>query len=250
MRLKLALLISLLLHSLLLYAFFSFVPSYSPENETLVRVSLRSVSFKKERKTHRVKRVKKKAKKRRRIIKKKPKRVVKRVEKKVVKKTEKPKAEKNPKPEPEHVVEERPPEPRQEKHEESRTVARKSEESVPEEAVEEVPPFGMDEGEEEEEEETETNYLEENLQVIREVVQRYMSYPPIARRMGWEGTVVISFVLTPEGSIENERVEKSSGYELLDRNALRVVRLASGEFPRPQRSVRVVLPIVYRLEQD
>ena len=247
MRLKLALLISLLLHSLLLYAFFSFVPPYSPGNETLVRVSLKSVSFKKERKTHRVKRVKKKAKKRRRIIKKKPKRVVKRVKKKVVKKTEEPKTEETPKPEPEHVVEERPPESRQEKHEE-RTVARESEESVPEETVEEVPPFGMDEGEEEEE--TETNYLEENLQVIREVVQRYMSYPPIARRMGWEGTVVISFVLTPEGSIENERVEKSSGYELLDRNALRVVRLASGEFPRPQRDVRVVLPIVYRLEQD
>ncbi len=76
----------------------------------------------------------------------------------------------------------------------------------------------------------------------------YLTYPPIARRMGWEGTVVVSFVLTPEGKVEESKVEKSSGFELLDRNALKVVMLASKDFPKPKRRVVVEVPIVYRLE--
>ena len=113
-------------------------------------------------------------------------------------------------------------------------------------------PVGMDEEEDEEEFDEVTGYqeeyIEENLSLIREVVASFLRYPPVARRMGWEGTVVVSFYITPEGVVKEEKIEKSSGYELLDRNALRVIRLASREFPKPEREVVVVLPIVYKLE--
>ncbi len=91
-------------------------------------------------------------------------------------------------------------------------------------------------------------YRQENLYKIREAIMSYLTYPPVARRMGWEGTVVVSFVLTPEGRVEESKVERSSGFKLLDRNALKVVMLASKDFPRPKRRVVVEVPIVYRLE--
>jgi len=59
---------------------------------------------------------------------------------------------------------------------------------------------------------------------------------------------VVSFVLTPEGRVEESKVKRSSGFKLLDRNALKVVLLASKDFPRPKRRVVVEVPIVYRLE--
>ncbi|NPA41163.1 MAG: TonB family protein [Aquificae bacterium] len=114
-------------------------------------------------------------------------------------------------------------------------------------------PVGI--GEEEEEEEFEESYenyeeefAQENLKKIRDIVQRYISYPPIARRMGWEGTVVVKFKLTPEGAVQDSEVEESSGYEILDKNALQVISRASSEFPKPRQTVVVVVPIKYKLE--
>ncbi|HHJ64574.1 MAG TPA: energy transducer TonB [Aquifex aeolicus] len=100
----------------------------------------------------------------------------------------------------------------------------------------------------EEEPSYQEEYEREYLERIREVVRGYLSYPLIARRMGWEGTVVVCFTLYPDGAIGNLRVEKSSGFDLLDRNALRAVSSAALHFPRPREPVTVVLPITYRLE--
>lgn len=107
-------------------------------------------------------------------------------------------------------------------------------------------PVGL--GNKEDEEEYKEEFLKENLSVISELIRSYLTYPVVARRMGWEGRVVVSFRLLPDGRIEDIRIEESSGYEVLDRNTLRVVRLASGEFPKPDRPVEIRLPVVYRLE--
>jgi len=110
-------------------------------------------------------------------------------------------------------------------------------------------PVGIGDEDVEEEESYEEEYEEENLNRIREIVQSYLSYPIIARRMGWEGTVVVRFVLTSEGKVRKVDVEKSSGFEILDRNALEVIKLASKDFPKPSKDVVVVIPVVYRLEE-
>jgi protein TonB len=49
-------------------------------------------------------------------------------------------------------------------------------------------------------------------------------YPLIARRKGWEGTVVIELLVSDSGWVEEVRVEKSSGHALLDDAALGAVR--------------------------
>ena len=54
-----------------------------------------------------------------------------------------------------------------------------------------------------------------------------MNYPEQARRRNLEGSLVLSVDVLPDGSIEHVRVLRSSGYDLLDEAAVRIVRLAA-----------------------
>ena len=49
-------------------------------------------------------------------------------------------------------------------------------------------------------------------------------YPQIARRKGWEGTVVIDIRVSSGGWVQEARIDKSSGYTVLDDAALGAVR--------------------------
>jgi len=91
-------------------------------------------------------------------------------------------------------------------------------------------------------------YLLEKLSIISKMVQNNISYPYIARKMGWEGKAVVSFVLTKEGKINFLSIEKSSGYEILDKNAMETIKKTSKYFPLPPVDVKIKLPISYKLE--
>lgn len=54
-----------------------------------------------------------------------------------------------------------------------------------------------------------------------------MNYPEQARRRNLEGSLVLSVDILADGSIERIQVLRSSGYELLDEAAVRIVRLAA-----------------------
>jgi protein TonB len=81
---------------------------------------------------------------------------------------------------------------------------------------------------------------------IRDRIQRGIAYPAMARTMGWEGKVVVAFLILPDGSVRNIRVVQRSGHEILDRVAVEAVRNAS-PFPRPPAEAEVITPVVYRL---
>lgn len=81
---------------------------------------------------------------------------------------------------------------------------------------------------------------------IRDAIQRAIVYPPTARRMGWEGKVVVSFQLLSDGSVRDVRVMQGSGHAALDRGATEAVRTAS-PFPRSPTGAEVITPVVYRL---
>ncbi len=98
------------------------------------------------------------------------------------------------------------------------------------------------------EEEQKQLYLKEKLSVISQIIQKNISYPPIARRMGWEGRVVLSIRLCTDGTVKDIKVLESSGYEVLDRNAVDTVRRVAGLFPKPPVEVVVKVPVNYKLE--
>ncbi len=81
---------------------------------------------------------------------------------------------------------------------------------------------------------------------IRDTIQHGIAYPPTARRMGWEGKVVVAFQLLSDGSVRDVRVVQGSGHAALDRGAIDAVRNAS-PFPRSPVEAEVITPVVYRL---
>ncbi len=63
---------------------------------------------------------------------------------------------------------------------------------------------------------------------VRSAVIGRRRYPRAARRLGLEGTAVVSLLLWPDGRLAGApRLQRSSGYEALDREALRMVRAAA-----------------------
>ena len=52
-------------------------------------------------------------------------------------------------------------------------------------------------------------------------------YPYLARRNGWEGKVLIRVVLGGDGRLLHAEIQESSGHEVLDQDALQVLRAAA-----------------------
>jgi protein TonB len=89
---------------------------------------------------------------------------------------------------------------------------------------------------------------EAQFSIISKLVREHLEYPYLARRMGWEGEVLLFFRLTPTGEVEELKVLKSSGFEVLDKSAVNAVKRASKHFPRPKQIVLIKLPIQFKLE--
>ncbi|MDP2278545.1 MAG: energy transducer TonB, partial [Nitrospirota bacterium] len=89
-------------------------------------------------------------------------------------------------------------------------------------------------------------YLKEHFVYIRDMIMKNISYPHMARKMGWEGRVVISFVVEESGRVEDIRVIESSGIGLLDKNAVQTIIKAS-PFPKPPVKAALIIPVVYKL---
>ena len=54
-----------------------------------------------------------------------------------------------------------------------------------------------------------------------------MNYPEQARRQGLDGSLVLSVDVLPDGAIERVQVLRSSGHDMLDEAAVRIVRLSA-----------------------
>ncbi len=89
-------------------------------------------------------------------------------------------------------------------------------------------------------------YLNEHFIYIRDRIGRNIIYPGIARRRGWEGTVLVSFLVCKDGTVQGISIVESSGHQLLDRNAVATIR-KSAPFPKPPVSARIVIPLTYKL---
>ena len=81
---------------------------------------------------------------------------------------------------------------------------------------------------------------------IRDAIQHAITYPPTARRMGWEGKVVVAFRLLSDGSVRDVRIVRGSGHAALDRGAIDAVRNAS-PFPRSPGEAEIITPVHFHL---
>lgn len=81
---------------------------------------------------------------------------------------------------------------------------------------------------------------------IREIIMKNITYPERARRMGWEGKVILSFVISETGSVNDVRILKSSGYPVLD-EAAKEALFKINQFQKKQERLLVQLPVEFRL---
>ena len=88
---------------------------------------------------------------------------------------------------------------------------------------------------------------------ISDVLARYKEYPRIAQMRGWEGSVTMRLRVAPSGRLVDAELYASSGYEVLDRQAIAMATRAA-QLPVPPQGlavgeVAVLVPVVFRLER-
>lgn len=89
---------------------------------------------------------------------------------------------------------------------------------------------------------------DEDFSKVIAAVKKHKSYPNNARRMKHQGVVEVRFLLKTDGSIDELKVTKSSGFESLDNGALENVKKASSEFPKPKEARYLRFPIAFTLK--
>lgn len=94
----------------------------------------------------------------------------------------------------------------------------------------------------------EEEYLDNHLSAIRDVLIKYRKYPNQALRLKQEGSASISFRLKSNGEVEDITVQSSSGYDILDSDALNLIAKTAHNFPRPPKSIRITVPLRYSLK--
>jgi protein TonB len=90
-------------------------------------------------------------------------------------------------------------------------------------------------------------YLAEHFAYIRDIIEKNLTYPPLAERNGWTGTVIVFFNVQKDGRVKDIRIIKSSGYTILDENVIETIRKVQ-PFPKPPTSIDVKIPLSFGLE--
>ena len=87
------------------------------------------------------------------------------------------------------------------------------------------------------------------VKAIQRRIAATISFPYEARAQGWEGTVVLSLTLLSDGTLNNVVIRKSSGYSILDTDAVTTTQSVAPFAPFPpeihMEELVVTIPIVY-----
>jgi len=91
------------------------------------------------------------------------------------------------------------------------------------------------------------------LSQIRHNLSQYFYYPQHARRKGMQGTVLLSFEISGQGTVHDIRVVKSSGYAILDLAAQdamqRLDKLSWYAALMHGKDMDLELPVIFRLTE-
>ncbi|MGD9850596.1 MAG: TonB family protein [Nitrospirales bacterium] len=88
-------------------------------------------------------------------------------------------------------------------------------------------------------------------QTIWSQIEKYKRYPTKARQKEWEGQVVLEAVIRQDGTILNLRVSETSGYEILDQDAVSLLWKLSPltlEHALGRTQITILVPLTYQLD--
>lgn len=95
------------------------------------------------------------------------------------------------------------------------------------------------------------NALDSYSSQLGRAIAKHKSYPKLAQRRGWQGSVLLDIKVDSNGNVLSARVSKSSGHDSLDKRALKMVKKAS-PFPKPPAALQggsfnITVPVVFKL---
>lgn len=89
---------------------------------------------------------------------------------------------------------------------------------------------------------------DEFLSKIRSAIYSNNRYPRSARIKKLQGEVVVEFVLSQHGVLEDLKIIQSNAEKILQNSALKAVEKAAKHFPKPHQTLRIRVPIIYNLK--
>lgn len=83
-------------------------------------------------------------------------------------------------------------------------------------------------------------------------IEKHKQYPRIAQMRGWQGEAVVELILDGNGKLKSKKILTSSGYEVLDKQALDMMEKAL-PFPLPPEALRggqfsIKVPVPFKLQ--
>ena len=117
-------------------------------------------------------------------------------------------------------------------------------EEVEEELTEAVPV----EPQEEQEVPQEERYMDEHIREIVRLLSENLYYPRSARKRGVVGEVIVKFCLAKDATVSSIEVISSES-KILSRAAKKTIEDLSGEFPKPPEELVLHVPIKYELKR-
>lgn len=95
--------------------------------------------------------------------------------------------------------------------------------------------------------------LERYGRSLSSLFARQQQYPRLAALRGWEGEVQLRVTIARKGNIIATQIVRSSGFEVLDQNAVQLVS-SSGPLPRPpdalqNKELQIIVPVLFKLEK-
>ncbi|MDP2247747.1 MAG: energy transducer TonB, partial [Nitrosomonadales bacterium] len=87
---------------------------------------------------------------------------------------------------------------------------------------------------------------------LARAIAQHKQYPRIAQMRGWQGEALVDLKLDGNGAVLATRIERSSGFEVLDKQALEMVKKAA-PFPAPPEILKssvfnIQVPVSFKLE--
>lgn len=90
-------------------------------------------------------------------------------------------------------------------------------------------------------------YIKNNLADIIAAIKKYKNYPYLAKKRGMEGKVLIKCIITASGKIKNIQIIEKCNFDILNKNSIDILKLASKEFKAPKKDISLTIPFSYYL---
>ncbi|MFW5624463.1 MAG: energy transducer TonB [Campylobacter hyointestinalis] len=86
------------------------------------------------------------------------------------------------------------------------------------------------------------------LKELKAAIDRAGIYPRIARKMRLEGEIWLEFIWTKNSKLEDLKITKKSSHDILDKSALETIIKASRNFPKHHKTIKIQVPIIYKIK--